>query len=65
MGMNQHGVAHFANALYNAPWRPGLPHYPLKRTLLDRIRETSGMKTDFELLDKLSRSAEAVASGAQ
>ena len=37
----------------------------LKRTLLDRIRETSGMKTDFELLDKLSRSAEAVASGAQ
>jgi NitT/TauT family transport system ATP-binding protein len=36
----------------------------LKRTLLDRIRDTSGMKTDFELLDKLSRSAEAVASGA-
>ncbi len=36
----------------------------LKRTLLDRIRETSGMKTDFDLLDKLSRSAEAVASGA-
>jgi hypothetical protein len=32
--------------------------------LLDRIRDTSGMKTDFELLDKLSRSAEAVASGA-
>jgi NitT/TauT family transport system ATP-binding protein len=37
----------------------------LKRTLLDRIRDTSGMKTDFELLDKLSRSAEAVASGAE
>lgn len=36
MGMNQHGVAHFANALYNAPWRPGLPHYPLKRTLLEK-----------------------------
>jgi NitT/TauT family transport system ATP-binding protein len=36
----------------------------LKRTLLDRIRDTSGMKTDLELLDKLSRSAEAVASGA-
>jgi isopenicillin-N N-acyltransferase-like protein len=35
MGMNQHGVAHFANALYNAAWRPGLPHYPLKRTLLE------------------------------
>ena len=31
MGMNEHGVAHFANALGNAPWRRGLPHYPLKR----------------------------------
>ncbi|MBT3342508.1 MAG: hypothetical protein HN712_13915 [Gemmatimonadetes bacterium] len=31
MGMNQHGVAHFANALGNASFRPGLTHYPLKR----------------------------------
>ncbi|WP_290874623.1 ABC transporter ATP-binding protein [Aquabacterium sp.] len=30
----------------------------LKRTLLDRIRETSGMKTDLDLLDKLSRSSD-------
>lgn len=37
----------------------------LKRLLLDRIRDTSGMATDLDLLDKLSRSAEAVASGAQ
>jgi len=29
----------------------------LKRQLLDRIRETSGMKTDLELLEKLSRAA--------
>ncbi len=36
----------------------------LKRQLLDRIRDTSGMKTDTELLERLSRSAEAVASGA-
>ncbi|RZL09518.1 MAG: ABC transporter ATP-binding protein [Rubrivivax sp.] len=36
----------------------------LKRQLLDRIRDTSGMKTDTELLEQLSRSAEAVASGA-
>ena len=27
----------------------------LKRTILARIRETSGMKTDFELLDKLGQ----------
>ena len=31
MGMNEHGVAHFANGLGNAPWQPGLTHYPLKR----------------------------------
>jgi NitT/TauT family transport system ATP-binding protein len=30
----------------------------LKRNLLDRIRETSGMKTDLDLLDKLSRSSD-------
>ncbi len=36
----------------------------LKRCLLERIRDTSGMKTDHDLLEQLSRSAEAVASGA-
>ena len=35
-GMNQYGLAHFANALYNFRWRPGLPHYPLKRVLLEQ-----------------------------
>jgi NitT/TauT family transport system ATP-binding protein len=30
----------------------------LKRQILDRIRETSGMKTDLEQLDKLTRSLE-------
>jgi acyl-CoA:6-aminopenicillanic acid acyl transferase len=35
-GMNQHGVANFANALYNFEWRVGLPHYPLKRTILEQ-----------------------------
>jgi NitT/TauT family transport system ATP-binding protein len=29
----------------------------LKKAVVERIRETSGMKTDFELLDKLSRAA--------
>ena len=36
----------------------------LKRQLLDRIRDTSGMKTDLDLLAQLSRSAAAVALGA-
>jgi len=35
-GINEHGVAHFANALYDCPWRPGLPHYPLKRGMLEQ-----------------------------
>jgi NitT/TauT family transport system ATP-binding protein len=36
----------------------------LKRQLLDRIRDTSGMKTDLDLLDKLNRSVQDVATGA-
>ena len=35
-GMNEYGLAHFANGLYGAKWQPGLPHYPLKRALLER-----------------------------
>ena len=35
-GMNEHGVAHFANALYGFEWRLGLPHYPMKRVMLER-----------------------------
>jgi len=37
-GMNEHGLCHFANALYDAPWRLGLPHYPLKRVMLEQRR---------------------------
>ena len=36
MGMNHLGVAHFANGLGNAQWQLALPHYPLKRTLLEK-----------------------------
>ena len=36
----------------------------LKRQLLDRIRDTSGMKTDLDLLDQLNRSVQDVATGA-
>ena len=35
-GMNQHGLAHFANALYDCQWHFGLPHYPLKRVMLEQ-----------------------------
>ena len=31
MGMNEYGVAHFANGLGNSPFQRGLTHYPLKR----------------------------------
>jgi isopenicillin-N N-acyltransferase like protein len=36
-GLNEHGVAHFANSLGGGPaWRPGLSHYPLKRLMLEQ-----------------------------
>ena len=35
-GMNVHGLAHFANSLYDFEWQPGLPHYPLKRIALEQ-----------------------------
>ena len=36
-GMNSAGVAHFANALAGGPgWRLGLPHYPVKRHILEQ-----------------------------
>ncbi|MGE5195263.1 MAG: C45 family autoproteolytic acyltransferase/hydrolase [Deltaproteobacteria bacterium] len=36
-GMNEHGVAHFANALGGGPaWRFALSHYPLKRMMLEQ-----------------------------
>jgi isopenicillin-N N-acyltransferase-like protein len=47
-GMNEHGLAHFANALYGSAWRPGLPHYPLKRVMLEQ-------RTVAECLDVMGR----------
>jgi isopenicillin-N N-acyltransferase like protein len=41
-GMNEHGIAHFANALYDCPWQMGLPHYPIKRACLEQT-ELSGL----------------------
>lgn len=45
MGMNAHGVAQFANGLGNAPWRPGLTHYPLKRRCMEM--QTVGQCVDL------------------
>lgn len=36
-GLNSAGVAHFANALGGGPaWKLGLPHYPVKRMMLEQ-----------------------------
>src|SRR5262249_22258359 len=36
-GLNTAGVAHFANSLGGGPaWRFGLPHYPVKRLMLEQ-----------------------------
>jgi isopenicillin-N N-acyltransferase like protein len=43
-GINQFGFAHFANALYGFQWRPGLPHYPLKRVLLEQRTVEEGIE---------------------
>ena len=34
-GINSEGIGHFANALIGPDWRMGLPHYPLKRLMLE------------------------------
>jgi predicted choloylglycine hydrolase len=36
VGMNEWGTCLFANALYDAPWRFGLPKYPVKRMILEQ-----------------------------
>lgn len=43
-GMNEFGLAHFANALYGFDWKPGLPHYPLKRVLLEQKTVGEGIE---------------------
>lgn len=36
-GLNAAGIAHFANSLGGGPaWKRGLPHYPLKRMMLEQ-----------------------------
>ena len=36
-GLNANGVAHFANSLGGGPaWKMGLPHYPVKRMMLEQ-----------------------------
>jgi len=42
-GLNQFGLAHFTNALYGFEWQHALPHYPLKRVLLEQRTVQSGI----------------------
>ena len=35
-GMNEYGVANYANSVYDFRWQPGLAHYPLKRVALEQ-----------------------------
>jgi len=35
-GMNQYGLAHFNNSLFNYEWALGLPRQPLKRAMLEK-----------------------------
>lgn len=53
-GVNEYGLAHFANALYDFEWSIGIPHYPLKRVML----EQSSVKGCIELL-KMHRTCSA------
>lgn len=46
-GLNGAGVAHSQNALANGDWRHALPHYPLKRVLLEQ-RDVQGCLRVFE-----------------
>jgi isopenicillin-N N-acyltransferase like protein len=36
-GMNEHGLAHFNNVLFDYKWRLALPRQPLKRVLLEQL----------------------------
>ena len=35
-GMNEFGVAHFANSLFGCELHVGIPHYPMKRVILEQ-----------------------------
>ena len=43
VGMNQYGLALFANALYDYHWQLGLPKYPMKRVLLEQRTVAEGI----------------------
>lgn len=63
-GMNSAGVAHFANALGGGPaGRFGLPHYPVKRLLLE-CRQMSEVLEVFERSPLASNGNYVLADGA-
>ena len=43
IGMNQYGLALFANALYDYQWQLGLPKYPMKRVVLEQRTVAEGI----------------------
>jgi len=49
VGMNQFGLALFANALYDYQWQLGLPKYPMKRAILEQPTVAAAV----ELLSRL------------
>jgi len=39
-GMNDAGIAQFANSLYDFKWKSGISHYPLRRSFLEQTNTT-------------------------
>ena len=61
-GLNDRGVAHFANALYGMPTGPGIPHYPLKRLALEQS-DVGGVMSLFRKHRTCSAANMVVADG--
>jgi isopenicillin-N N-acyltransferase-like protein len=66
-GLNEHGVAHFANSVYGGPPSPrgmpgGLPHYPVKRRLYE-CRTRSEVMAHWEALPVCSSGNYMLAAG--
>ena len=61
-GVNAEGVCFMQNQLANGRWRPGLPHYPLKRVLLEQ-RDLAGCLAAFDRAELASSANYVLADG--
>jgi isopenicillin-N N-acyltransferase like protein len=61
-GLNADGVCFVQNQLANGRWRPGLPHYPLKRVLLEQ-RTLAGCLAAFDRAELASSGNYVLADG--